>query len=243
MVKVIYKIKANLKQIIRLNNIRPDFRGISTYLRMQNIKNIIFDYGNVIFLLDFEKLKDGWKSLSINDPDRFFSHGVQDPIFDAFDRGLASADEFRNYIRQKIGNADIVDEEIDAAWNCLLLGVEAGTHEILAELNKKYRTFLLSNINPIHYHYIMNYLKNDFGFEDNDHLFEKTYYSHLVGIRKPDKAIFEKVLSENALIPEETLFIDDIAANLEPAKALGINTFLMKAPDTIQDFIKREGFL
>jgi epoxide hydrolase-like predicted phosphatase len=210
---------------------------------MQHIKNIIFDYGNVIFMLDFQKLKDGWKSLSIEDPDTFFSHGVQDPIFDAFDRGLASAAEFRDFIRQKIGNNDLTDEEINTAWNSLLLGVDKGTHEILAELNKKYRTFLLSNINPIHYEYIMNYLKKEFGFESNDHLFEKTYYSHLIGLRKPDTEIFEKVLQENGLKPEETLFIDDIQANLEPAKALGINTFMVKAPDTIQDFIKREGFL
>ena len=211
--------------------------------RMENIKNIIFDYGNVIFLLDFNKLKDGWKSLSIDNPDRFFSHGVQDPIFDAFDRGLANAEEFRAYIRQKTGNAQLTDAEIDTAWNSLLIGVDEGTHELLAELNKKYRTFLLSNINPIHYDYIMQYLKDEFGFENNDHLFEKTYYSHLAGIRKPDSAIFEKVLNENGLKPEETLFIDDIAANLEPAKALGINTFLMTSPDTIQDFIKREHFL
>jgi glucose-1-phosphatase len=210
---------------------------------MKNIKNIIFDYGNVIFLLDFEKLKEGWRSLSIEDPDKFFSHGVQDPIFDAFDKGLATAAEFRQFIRKKIGNMDLTDDEIDAAWNSLLLGVDRGTHELLDELNKKYRTFLLSNINPIHYEYIMNYLKSEFGFENNDHLFEKTYYSHLVGIRKPDKAIFEKVLSENGLKAEETLFIDDIAANLEPAGELGIQTFMMKAPDTIQDFIKREGLL
>jgi epoxide hydrolase-like predicted phosphatase len=210
---------------------------------MQHIKNIIFDYGNVIFLLDFQKLKDGWKSLSIEDPDRFFSHGVQDPIFDAFDRGLATAAEFRDYLRQKIGNADLTDEEIDAAWNSLLLGVDKGTHEVLAELNKKYRTFLLSNINQIHYEYIMDYLKKEFGFENNDHLFEKTYYSHFLGIRKPDPAIFEKVLKENGLNPEETLFIDDIQANLEPANALGINTLLMKAPDTVQELIKREGLL
>ena len=216
---------------------------ICTYLLMENIKNIIFDYGNVIFLLDFQKLKEGWRSLSIEDPDTFFSHGVQDPIFDAFDKGLATAEEFRSFIRKKIGNMDLTDEEIDAAWNSLLLGVDKGTHELLDELNKKYRTFLLSNINLIHYEYIMNYIKSEFGFENNDHLFEKTYYSHLVGIRKPDKAIFEKVLSENGLKPEETLFIDDIAANLEPAKELGIQTFMMKAPDTIQDFIKREGLL
>jgi FMN phosphatase YigB (HAD superfamily) len=210
---------------------------------MQNIKNIIFDYGNVIFLLDFQKLKDGWNSISISNPDVFFSHGVQDPIFDAFDKGHVTAAQFRDFIREKSGHPELRDAEIDAAWNSLLLGVDKGTHETLAALNKKYRIFLLSNINPIHYEYIMNYLKDEFGFESNDHLFEKTYYSHLIGLRKPDSAIFEKVLKENGLKAEETLFIDDIAANLEPAKALGIQTFMMKAPDTVQDFIKREGLL
>ncbi len=210
---------------------------------MQNIKNIIFDYGNVIFLLDFQKLKDGWNSIAISNPDVFFSHGVQDPIFDAFDKGHVTAAQFRDFIREKSGRPELKDDEIDAAWNSLLLGVDKGTHETLAALNKKYRIFLLSNINPIHYEYIMNYLKDEFGFESNDHLFEKTYYSHLIGLRKPDSAIFEKVLKENMLKPEETLFIDDIAANLEPAKALGIQTFMMKAPDTVQDFIKREGLL
>ena|ERR1700744_6452026 len=210
---------------------------------MQNIKNIIFDYGNVIFLLDFQKLKDGWNSISISNPDVFFSHGVQDPIFDAFDKGHVTASQFRDFIREKSGHPELTDDEIDTAWNSLLLGVDKGTHETLAALNKKYRTFLLSNINPIHYEWIMNYLKDEFGFEGNDHLFEKTYYSHLIGLRKPDTAIFEKVLKENGLKAEETLFIDDIAANLEPAKALGIQTFMMKAPDTVQDFIKREGLL
>jgi putative hydrolase of the HAD superfamily len=210
---------------------------------MQNIKNIIFDYGNVIFLLDFQKLKEGWNSIAINNPDVFFSHGVQDPIFDAFDKGHVTATQFRDFIREKSGHPELKDDEIDAAWNSLLSGVDKGTHETLAALNKRYRTFLLSNINPIHYEYIMNYLKDEFGFESNDHLFEKTYYSHLIGLRKPDSAIFEKVLKENGLKAEETLFIDDIAANLEPAKALGIQTFMMKAPDTVQDFIKREGLL
>jgi FMN phosphatase YigB (HAD superfamily) len=104
----------------------------------------------------------------------------------------------------------------------------------------KYRTFLLSNINAIHYTYIMNYLKTDFGFDDNEHLFERTYYSHLVGKRKPEIDFFEKVLKENNLKPEETLFIDDSPQHLEAAKTLGIQTFLMTTPDTIATFAQRE---
>jgi putative hydrolase of the HAD superfamily len=80
----------------------------------------------------------------------------------------------------------------------------------------------------------MNYLKTDFGFESNDHLFEKTYYSHLTGKRKPEAEIFEQVLNENGLHPAETLFIDDSPQHLETAKKLGIKTYLMTMPDNIQ---------
>ncbi|RFZ94786.1 HAD family phosphatase [Mucilaginibacter conchicola] len=207
---------------------------------MQNIKNIIFDYGNVIFSIDFRRAQDAFKQLGIANTEEFFGHRQQDPIFDKFDRGEVTADEFRAYVKGKIGNADITDQQITDAWNSLLIGIAPGNHELLLKLKDKYRTFLLSNINDIHYNYIMNYLKTDFGFDDNEHLFEKTYYSHLVGKRKPQPDIFEQVLTENNLKPEETLFIDDSPQHLETAKTLGIQTFLMTVPDTIQKFAARE---
>jgi FMN phosphatase YigB (HAD superfamily) len=203
-------------------------------LIMPNIKNIIFDYGNVIFSLDFIKGQQAWKDLGIADPGQFYGHRVQDKVFDAFERGEIEADEFRDYIREKISNPALTDQQINNAWNSMLLGVPKGNHELLTELKSRYRTFLLSNINPIHYDYIMDYLRADFGFDGNDHLFEKTYYSHLTGKRKPDAEIFEQVLIENQLDPAETLFIDDSPQHLETAKRLGIKTYLMTMPDTIQ---------
>jgi len=210
---------------------------------MQNIKNIIFDYGNVIFSIDFLKAQQAWNKLGINNATEFFGHKQQDEIFDKFDRGEVSAEEFRDYIRLKSGNPELADEQINAAWNSMLLGIEPGTHELLLNLKGRYRTFLLSNINAIHYDHIMNYLKNDFGFDGNDHLFEKTYYSHLTGQRKPESRIFELVLNENGLDPAETLFIDDSPQHLAGAGKLGINTFLMTKPDTIQQFFKRNGLM
>lgn len=207
---------------------------------MQNIKNVIFDYGNVIFSIDFRKAQEAFKQLGIADTDAFFGHRQQDQIFDKFDRGEVTEDEFRQYVREKIGNPAITDQQITDAWNSLLLGIAPGNHDLLLKLKEKYRTFLLSNINAIHYTYIMNYLKTDFGFDDNEHLFEKTYYSHLVGKRKPELHIFEQVMAENNLKPEETLFIDDSPQHLEAAKQLGIHTFLMTAPDTLAAFAQRE---
>jgi FMN phosphatase YigB (HAD superfamily) len=205
---------------------------------MNNIKNIIFDYGNVIFMLDFKKSRQAWVELGITDPDAFYSHQKQDKIFTEFESGGATSEEFRAYIRKVLENPALTDAQIDHAWNSLLVGVPDGNHDLLLQLKPKYRTFLLSNINPIHYDYIMNYLEKDFDFNGNDHLFEKTYYSHLMGKRKPNADIFEQVLAENNLDPAETLFIDDNPQNIEAAKNLGIQTWLMTAPDTVQKFFR-----
>ncbi len=90
---------------------------------MQNIKNIIFDYGNVIFSIDFARVQQSFKALGISNVDEFFGHLQQDPIFDAFDRGQITAAQFRDRIREKANNPDSTDDEIDAAWNSILVGI------------------------------------------------------------------------------------------------------------------------
>jgi len=210
---------------------------------MENIKNIIFDYGNVIFSIDFKLAQQAFTDLGIGNASEFFGHRQQDAIFDAFDKGEITAAQFRDRIREISGNAAITNEQIDTAWNSMLLGIAEGNHDLLLKLKGKYRTFLMSNINDIHYSHIMNYLRRDFQFEGNDHLFERTYYSHLTGKRKPDVAFFQQLLDENNLNPAETLFIDDSPQHLEGAKTLGIQTYLMTAPDTIQKFFATNGLL
>ena len=207
---------------------------------MENIKNIIFDYGDVIFSLDFERGQKAWERLGIKNADEFFTHGKQDPIFDKFDRGEVEPAEFRQYVRTKVGDASLSDDDIDHAWNSLLSGIPDGNHELLLKVKSKYRMFLLSNINAIHYDYIHKYLKSEFGMDNNEGLFNKVYYSHLMGKRKPDPAIFNQVLTENNLDAAETLFIDDSPQHLAAAKQLGIQTYLMKAPDNIQKLFERE---
>jgi len=207
---------------------------------MQNIKNIIFDYGNVIFNINFTQVQDAWKKLGINNADDFYGHRHQDPVFNLLERGEISPEGFRARIRELTNKPELTDEQIDDAWNAIFVGIPQGNHELLLKLKDKYRTFLLSNINAIHYDYVHRYLKDEFGMDNNNGLFEKTYYSHLTGKRKPEPEIFEQVLNENKLNPAETLFIDDSPQHLETAKKLGLQTFLMTAPDTIQKFFERE---
>jgi putative hydrolase of the HAD superfamily len=69
-----------------------------------------------------------------------------------------------------------------------------------------------------------------------DSFFHKAYYSHRMGKRKPDADIFEQVLEENHLVPEETLFLDDFDVNIEGAKAVGIKTVHVTSPTLILDY-------
>jgi|SRR5690554_3503061 len=208
---------------------------------MQNIDNIIFDYGNVIFQIDFQKSQDAFEALGIEDCASVFSHREQNELFDKLDTGKISAAEFCDGVRLLAKNEKLSDEEIIAAWNSLLIGVPKENHEILLQMKDKYRTFLLSNNNEIHYEFIMKYLKKEFGLEDNSGFFEKDYYSHLMGLRKPGREIFEVVLKEHNLDPERTLFIDDSPQHLATAKTLGIQTALITPPETLSELVERLG--
>jgi glucose-1-phosphatase len=195
---------------------------------MQNIKNIIFDYGNVIFLIDFKRTQHTFTELGIKNVERFFDHAGHDPIFDEFEQGLITAEEFRNGIRRIAEKPGLTDTEIDHAWNTLLIGVPPVNHEILLKAKKKYRTFLLSNNNEIHYSWIMNYLKQEFHVNSNSEFFEKDYYSHLM---------------KNNLLPGETLFIDDSPQHIKTAQSLGLNTHLLSPPETLEDFMYGKGLI
>ena len=210
---------------------------------MQKIENIIFDYGNVIFLLDFPALGQAFTDLGIADADAFFSHKVQNPWVDALDKGQLPVSEFRDAVRKAAANPGLTDAEIDAAWNSLLVGVPAGYHELLLGLKERYRTFLLSNNNELHYAWIMDYLKREYGMPGNDVLFEKDYYSHLMGMRKPDPEIFRAVLDAHGLNPAQTLFIDDSPQHIATARQLGLAAELLTAPDTLPALLERVGIV
>lgn len=211
---------------------------------MKKFKNIIFDYGNVIFAIDFKRSQAALTKLGIQDIQGFYAHKDQNSLFDDFDVAGISAADFRNGLRKAANNPNLTDQEVDEAWNSLLIGVSNGNHEILMEVKKHYRTFLLSNNNQIHYEWILAYLKKEFNLENYDDFFEKAYFSQLMKLRKPNVNIFEQVIRENNLNPDETLFIDDSPQHIEGAKKAGLHTLLMDVhPDQLGDFLKKNGVL
>ncbi len=211
---------------------------------MEKIKNIIFDYGNVIFEINFKRTQDALVQLGIKEVTSFFAHKNHNSLFDNFEVAGISPAEFRAGIREAAHNPALTDEQIDEAWNSLLIGVSGNNHEVLLEMKTKYRTFLLSNNNEIHYNWIINYLQKEFGLNNYDNFFEKAYFSQQMKLRKPNVNIFEQVIKDNHLNPDETLFIDDSPQHIEGAKKAGLPTLLMdEHPEKLREFLVKQGLL
>jgi putative hydrolase of the HAD superfamily len=61
--------------------------------------------------------------------------------------------------------------------------------------------------------------------------FEKLFLSFEMHLVKPGIEIFRKIIEETAIVPQETLFIDDAEANCKTAQSLGINIYLANAKE------------
>lgn len=194
-------------------------------INFNSIRNIIFDLGGVLLNIDPTRAVNGMVDLGFRNFEELYSELKQSEIFDALEKGQISDHDFIQEIKNK-GNRSIPDTSVIKTWNSILLDFPEEVIDLLLSLKKseKYRTFLLSNTNSIHKARYTEILYKNHGIKRLEDLFEKAYFSHEIHMRKPDREIYEYVLHDSHLIPQETLFIDDSVINLESARELGIQT-------------------
>jgi glucose-1-phosphatase len=196
---------------------------------MQQIKNILFDFGGVFIDVDYKKTEDAFINAGIINFHDLYSQHNASPLFEQLERGEVNDTHFYETVR-KVSGLALTNEQISNCWNSMLGEFYPEAIDKAKTLRKKYRLFLFSNTNSIHYDCVMNKYEQQFGKRDFDKLFEKAYYSHTSGIRKPYPEAFEWVLNDAGIIPAETLFIDDTISNIEGAEKAGLSTIFLKPP-------------
>ena len=206
------------------------------------IRNIIFDLGGVLLDIDVQQTLDAFNDLGLNDKKIMEIYHRPVNFFYEFEKGLITANEFRDSLR-KLTNRDISDEEINIAWNAMILGFPEEKIKLLIHIKEKYKIILLSNTNELHLPYYSNRLTEQFPGTNLDDLFETTYYSHLVKERKPDPEIYKYVLEDSRINPEETLFIDDMLPNIEMAQTFGIVTCHFNKTDRLKEVLGKFNLL
>ena len=199
---------------------------------MDNIKNIIFDLGGVIMDIDVKHTLKAFSKLGIKNIEKYFGHGFAASFFSDHEAGRISDEEFLKEIKKLLtaerGDdvVEVCDDAIIDAWNALLLPFPPERISLLREIKSRYRLFLFSNTNAIHYDKFREIYRSSFSGELED-LFEKAYFSHSLGHRKPDTGGFELIIRENALDPKQTLFVDDAFINVEGALKTGLKALYM----------------
>ena len=189
---------------------------------LEKIENIIFDLGGVIIDIDLQKTIKKLEGLNKSGR-RLFPRMKNAEFLYQFEKGEISNQDFLQNINDLLEieqNHSLIRE----AWNSMLLGIPQKRIEKLYQLRESFRIFLLSNINSIHFLKLKDILDQTMGFNDFERIFDSTFYSHLIGKRKPDLECYHYVINEKNLIPDKTLFVDDSLENVEGALKAGLKS-------------------
>lgn len=193
---------------------------------MQTIQTLIFDLGGVIINL---KTEQEWleEDLLPNFQPEKFQSLQQQQYFQQFETGKVSVPDFIQQLKDIAVDESITDDVVIHHWNGILKDIPSHRVDLLKKLAEKYRLVLLSNTNHIHMDFIRKYMQAEFGEDILQENFHTCYYSQEIGLRKPNKEIYEFVLKQQGVKASESLFLDDKKENLTEPEKLGIQTFLV----------------
>ena len=180
------------------------------------IRAIIFDIGRVLVRIDLRRAQLGLaQGLSLT-PEELWSAIEKDPRWRDWQEGRISPHDWHLHLSQRLG-ISLNFQQFTTAWNFALDPQPIHPLRLFEELSKRYRLVLLSNTDPIH----VAYLEATYDFYQ---YFPKgqRIYSCSVGASKPDPLIYREAVRAAKVRAGEAVYIDDIPANVEAARQLGL---------------------
>lgn len=156
----------------------------------KEIKNIIFDLGNVVLDIDISLTMREFENIGIGGLKIEDIHPHQKDFFLALEVGTISNDDFLIELRKTYPiKGEVSDAQIWGAWNKLLLEFNPKRIELIKNLSSQYNIYLLSNTNHPHRVFFLEKFEREFGYPFES-LFKKCYYSDVMKLRKPDPKIY-----------------------------------------------------
>lgn len=197
------------------------------------INTIIFDFGDVFIDKDKKAKENALANLGLKEWD-----SKLDKLEKKLETGKIDEERFLKSLQEYIPNAAL--EEIKEAWNAEIGNFPLYRLEFLQKLTENYRLFLLSNTDPIH----LEKFEHDAGasfYSDFYQCFEKVYFSHEIGYRKPEEEAYIYLINNHEVQPKRTLLVDDKKFNTDAAEALGFQTWNLEVDknDVIDLFEKK----
>ncbi|RXJ13250.1 glucose-1-phosphatase [Lelliottia nimipressuralis] len=194
----------------------------------------IFDLGNVIVDIDFNRVLGAWSDFSRVPLATLKQNFTMGEAFHQHERGEISDEAFAEAMCHEM-DLPLSYEQFAHGWQAVFVALRP---EVIDTMNKlreqRHRVVVLSNTNRLH----TTFWPGE--YPQIQYAADKIYLSQEMGMRKPEARIYQAVLQAEGFSAADTVFFDDNADNIEGANQLGITSILVTGKETIPNYFAKQ---
>jgi len=187
---------------------------------------LLFDLGRVVIDIDFNKTLACWAGHAGCEPAHLVGRFARDEIYQRHETGEVSDAEFFAGLRTALG-VDLSDAQFLEGWNAIFAGEMPGIAALLAHAAPHLPLYAFSNTNGAHVEHFSRAYAEVLGH------FREIFLSSAIGLRKPDAAAYDHVVKAIGVPAERIVFFDDLAENIDGARARGLTAVHVTSPDDV----------
>jgi HAD superfamily hydrolase (TIGR01509 family) len=192
----------------------------------EKIEALLFDLGGVIIDIDFGRVCARWAEHAGCDAAALRARLIFDEPAHHHEIGKLDDAQFFGHLRQMLG-LQLSDEQLLDGWNAIFVGEMPGIAALLEEAKARLPLYAFSNTNRAHE------LCWSARFKGVLTHFRHVFVSSTIGLRKPDAAAFDHVVKAMGVPASRVLFFDDTLANVEGARAAGLQAAHVRRTEEI----------
>ena len=192
---------------------------------------LLFDLGGVVMGLDWDRMFKCWADACGASPQELRRRWTLDEAYERHERREIGELEYFASLRKSLG-VEIGDEALREGWGAIFTDPIDETVALLETLEDRVPLYAFSNTNAAH-HAVWRAR-----FAGALTSFRRVFVSYELGLRKPDRAAFHQVAREIGVRPERILFFDDTLANVEGARAAGLQAVHVVRPADVRNAVR-----
>jgi len=195
---------------------------------------LLFDLGRVVLDIDFNKTLACWAAHAGCQPAHLVGRFTRGEIYQRHERGEIGDAEFFAALRTSLG-VELTDDQFLEGWNAIFAGEMPGIAPLLARAAQRMPLYAFSNTNGAHVEHFSQAYTDVLGH------FREIFLSSTIGLRKPDAAAYDHVVKAIGAPPKRIVFFDDLAENIEGARARGLTAVHVRSPDDVAEALAALG--
>ncbi len=189
---------------------------------------LLFDLGRVVLDIDFNKTLSCWAGHAGCEPAQLVTRFARDETYHRHETGEISDAEYFAALRSSLG-VELSDAQFLEGWNAIFAGEMPGIAPLLQRAAKRLPLYAFSNTNGAHVEHFSQRYAAVLGH------FREIFLSSRIGLRKPDAAAYDHVVKAIGAPAERVVFFDDLAENIEGARARGLTAVHVTSPDDVAE--------